>query len=336
AERIVATGFLSLGPKMLAEDDPGKMEMDIVDEQVDTTGKAFLGLTLGCARCHDHKFDPLPTADYYSLAGVFKSTRTMDNFRVVARWPERPLPNRDALARQQEHQKQIDAKRAEITKAAGNTPVLKRLQAELAALEKSKPELPAAMAVAEGTPGNLRIHLRGNHLTLGREVPRRFPRILAGEKQSPIEGKQSGRLQLAEWLTRRDNPLTPRVLVNRLWHWHFSAGLVRSPDNFGALGDRPVNQPLLDWLAVRLVESGWSVKAMHRLIMLSSTYQMSGAHDERAALVDPENHLHWRWQRRRLDAEEVRDALLAVSGQLDSAMGGSLMQGSNRGYVPGY
>ncbi len=335
-ERIVATGFLSLGPKMLAEDDPVKMEMDIVDEQVDTTGKAFLGLTLGCARCHDHKFDPVPTADYYSLAGVFKSTKTMDHFRVVARWHERPLPNRDALARQQEHQKKIDAKRAAIAKAAGNAATRKRLQGELAALEKAKPDLPAAMAVAEGTPANLRIHLRGNHLTLGREVPRRFPRILAGEKQAPIDGKQSGRLQLAEWLTRSDNPLTARVLVNRLWHWHFGAGLVRSPDNFGALGDRPVNQPLLDWLAVRFVESGWSLKAMHRLILLSSTYQMSGAHDERAALVDPENRLHWRWQRRRLDAEEVRDALLAVSGQLDSAMGGSLMQGGNRAYVPGY
>jgi cytochrome c553 len=335
-ERLVATGFLTLGPKMLAEDDPVKMEMDIVDEQVDTTGKAFLGLTLGCARCHDHKFDPVPTADYYSLAGVFKSTKTMDNFRVVARWHERPLPNRAALARQQEHQKKIDAKRAEIAKAAGDAAVLKRLQGELGALEKAKPELPAAMAVTEGTPGNLRIHLRGNHLTLGHEVPRRFPRILAGEKQSSIDGKQSGRLQVAEWLTRRDNPLTARVLVNRLWHWHFGAGLVRSPDNFGALGDRPINQQLLDWLAVRFVESGWSLKAMHRLILLSSTYQMSGAYDERAALVDPEDRLHWRWQRRRLDAEEVRDALLAVSGQLDSAMGGSLMQGGNRGYVPGY
>src|SRR5262249_59918788 len=164
AERIVATGFLSLGPKMLAEDDPGKMEMDIVDEQVDTTGKAFLGLTLGCARCHDHKFDPLPTADYYSLAGVFKCTLTMDNFRVVARWHERSLPNRDALARQQGYQKKIDAKRSEVAKA-GDSVTRKRLQAELAVLEKSKPQLPAAMAVAEGTPGNLRIHLRGNHLS---------------------------------------------------------------------------------------------------------------------------------------------------------------------------
>src|SRR5207245_2009893 len=129
----------------------------------------------------------------------------------------------------------------------------KRLQAELAALEKAKPMPPMAQAVSEGTPSNLRIHLRGSHLTLGREVPRRFPRILAGEEQAPIGPKQSGRLQLAEWLTGTDNPLTARVMVNRLWHWHFGAGLVRSPDNFGALGDRPVHQPLLDWLALRFV-----------------------------------------------------------------------------------
>src|SRR5262249_11395933 len=161
-------------------------------------------------------------------------------------------------------------------------------------------------------------------------------RILAGEEQATIGPKQSGRLQLAEWLTRTDNPLTARVMVNRLWHWHFGAGLVRSPDNFGALGDRPVHQPLLDWVALRFIASGWSIKAMHRLIMLSSTYQMSSIHNEKAALADPDNRLHWRWQRRRLDAEEVRDALLVVSGQLDLAMGGTLMQGSNRGYVPGY
>jgi hypothetical protein len=125
-------------------------------------------------------------------------------------------------------------------------------------------------------------------------------------------------------------------MVNRLWHWHFGAGLVRSTDNFGALGDCPVDQPLLDWLAVSFVESGWSVKAMHRLLLLSSTYQMSSIPNEKAMLADPDNRLHWRWQRRRLDAEEVRDALLAVSAQLDPAMGGSLMQGRNRAYVPGY
>jgi hypothetical protein len=144
AERIIATGFLSLGPKMLAEDDPVKMEMDIVDEQVDTLGKVFLGLTLGCARCHDHKFDPLPTADYYALAGIFKSTKTMDHFRVVAQWHERPLLSRETLARQQEHQKKVDAKRAEVTRATGDPAVRKRLQAELAALEKANPLPPMA------------------------------------------------------------------------------------------------------------------------------------------------------------------------------------------------
>ncbi len=334
AEKLVATGFLSLGPKMLAEDDPVKMEMDIVDEQVDTVGKAFLGLTLGCARCHDHKFDPVSTADYYALAGIFKSTKTMDHFRVVARWHERPLGAPEALARQREHERKLAAKRREIA-ARPEAAALARLRGELAALEKARPELPAAMAVDEGTPANLRVHLRGSHLALGREVPRRFPRALAGDRQTPI-GRQSGRLQLSEWLTRKDNPLTARVMVNRIWHWHFGSGLVRTPDNFGLLGDRPVHRPLLDWLAVRFVEGGWSVKAMHRLLMLSSTYQMGTAYDERAALADPDNRLHWRRERRRLQAEEVRDALLVVSGQLDGAMGGSLMEGANRAYVPGY
>src|SRR5262249_48079111 len=159
---------------------------------------------------------------------------------------------------------------------------------------------------------------------------RRFPRIIAGLNQPPIDPKRSGRQELAAWLTRPEHPLTSRVMVNRLWKWHFGEGLVRSPDNFGKLGDRPVNQPLLDWLAVQFVKRGWSIKAMHRLLMLSSTYQMSTAYDERAATFDPENRLHWRMNRRRLDAEEIRDAILAVSGSLDATMGGSLFQGANR------
>jgi cytochrome c553 len=338
--RLVATGFLALGPKMLAEDDPVKMEMDIIDEQLETVGRAFLGLTLGCARCHDHKFDPIPTADYYALAGIFKSTKTMENFRVVARWYERSLASEEETEAHTIQRKRIDEKKAEIdklTKAKDQKPEeLKRLREELALLEKSLPALPGAMGVTEGTVTNLRVHLRGNHLTLGREVPRQFPRILAGERQTPVDGKQSGRLQLAEWLTHPDHPLTARVLVNRVWHWHFGAGLVRSPDNFGKLGDRPVNQPLLDWLAVRFVEEGWSLKRLHREIMLSSTYQMSSTYDEKTALADPDNRLHWHWQRRRLEAEALRDAILAVSGGLDLKMGGSLFQGANRAYVPGY
>jgi Protein of unknown function (DUF1553)/Protein of unknown function (DUF1549)/Planctomycete cytochrome C len=321
-ERLIATGFLSIGPKMLAEDDPVKMQMDIVDEQIDTVGRTFLGLTFGCARCHDHKFDPLPTADYYSLAGIFKSTKTMDNFSVVARWHEQPIPSTDDLEKQRRYQ-QTGAEKKGF------------LQDALAKLEKSALKIPEAMAVTEGTVANVRIHLRGNHLTLGAEVPRQFPRILAGEKQTPLDGKQSGRLQLAEWITRPDNPLTARVMVNRIWRGHFGQGLVRSPDNFGKLGERPDNPALLDWLAVRFVQSGWSIKAMHRLIVLSNTYRMSTAHNEKAALADPENRLYWRKDRRRLEAEAVRDALLAVSGQLDLRMGGSLLKTANRAYVAG-
>ena len=148
-----------------------------------------------------------------------------------------------------------------------------------------------------------------------------FPRILAGENQPPLESSRSGRLELAAWLTRPDHPLTARVMVNRLWLWHFGEGLVGSPDNFGRLGDRPVNLDLLDWLSRRFVASGWSIKAMHRLIMLSSTYQMSARFDPVAAQADPENRLHWRTAGARLDAEAIRDAILAVSGELDATDG---------------
>ena len=189
------------------------------------------------------------------------------------------------------------------------------------------------MGVEDQAITNLRIHVRGNHLTLGEEVPRRFPRILAGENQPPLESSRSGRLELAAWLTGPDHPLTARVMVNRLWLWHFGDGLVGSPDNFGRLGETPVNPDLLDWLSRRFVASGWSIKAMQRLIMLSSTYQMSTRFDPRAAQVDPENRLHWRTSRRRLDAEAIRDAILAVSGELDATMGGTLLTEKNHAYV---
>jgi hypothetical protein len=142
-------------------------------------------------------------------------------------------------------------------------------------------------------------------------------------------------LQFAQWLVQPDHPLTARVMVNRLWRWHFGRGLVRSVDNFGKLGERPTNQPLLDWLAVECVRSGWSMKAMHRLMMQSSAYRMSTQFDERSATADPENLLYWRFERRRLEAEEVRDALLAVSGRLDTALGGTTITFREREYVTG-
>ncbi|MEX1230500.1 MAG: DUF1553 domain-containing protein [Planctomycetaceae bacterium] len=633
SQRLIATGFLSLGAKMLAEDDPVKMQMDIIDEQVDTLGKAFLGLTFGCARCHDHKFDPFSQDDYYGLAGIFKSTRTMENFSVVARWQELPIGTPSEVERHQQHKQKIDqhnqtiakfqsqqndvvlktareqldryllaAQHAELLaklmsgsqsqgdaivsaaiKPSGvylleaeqftrgnveiyttgygegigvivnkgelpnyveydvdvaqsgwyqlevrqaaaesrpsrlslnggivipqavstvtgswypdtqtwhiegfvelvegkntlrierdgpfshidklllvpiagdiaqrlvqlssasdesplqavfvenwrkllagplvdNSPLLpaqrafqgmpadtwfdgldaewtslfgeslpqsyaelanryaeilrkddaafaslrkqlddpqgpfvlpaspdglypaerqaelKKLRDELTSLQSELPKLPETMAVSDSAPENLRIHLRGSHLNLGHEVPRHFPRIFETNVEvAPLETvERSGRLELARWLTQPSHPLTSRVMVNRVWLWHFGKGLVRSPDNFGLLGELPTHPELLDWLAVEFAESGWSLKQLHRLILSSSAYQMSTTFRADYDDVDPENKWLWRMNRRRLEAEAVRDAILVVSGELDPQMQGSLLPTANRAYV---
>ncbi len=370
-EQLTGTGFLSLGAKMLAEDDPMKMQMDIIDEQVDTLGRTFLGLTLGCARCHDHKFDPITTADYYGLAGIFKSTRTMENFQVVARWQELPLLTDAALAAQRAEQEQIATREAEImalvtaegervrrelagqpsagsdagrepSPADGDTESrfsaevrenLRALRADVAA-RRAELHAPAdVMAVSDEKSEDLRIHIRGSHLTLGTIVPRRIPRIFTAGQVTPLQVAGSGRRELADWLTDPAHPLTARVFVNRVWQWHFVAAIVRSPDNFGLLGERPTHPELLDWLAGEFVRTGWSVKSLHRLMMLSATYRMSGNSPEPATTTDPENRLWWKFPRRRLDAEELRDALLAVGGTLDRGMGGTLLTTENRAYV---
>ena len=663
-ERWTATGFLSLGAKMLAEDDPVKMEMDIVDEQLDTASRAFMGMTVGCARCHDHKFDPIPQADYYSLGGIFKSSKTMENFKVVATWHEYVLAPPEDRERLKVHLEKIKAKNKEaaavtqtenrklaeearqkvgayllaasdvlryeqialkpvlsagrsatpdaIVREAssferGNAPkklekgktnvvegqkgpwfaeydvtvpaageyeldmleeetgggtadiqvngvLLKKgaapvenraaspdaggwsvtgifpltaglntlrlehksrfpyfeklllapnplpkgsptplsniqisrqyginpgyldhwveelrrskgaphsvlfawyafqaqrsldekslsgwtspaaklfegfhpksteelaaryqelsreasrqwqaleasrpsadqskldddmedltpktapqqvlsdagldavrellyekagpfrapddskqyfqaaAQEQLASIEKSrkeleesKPDFPRAMGVTEGPkPSDVPIHLRGSHWTLGPTAPRGFLSAITVEKPPAIPEGQSGRLQFAQWLTQPDHPLTSRVMANRIWRWHFGRGIVPSVDNFGRLGERPTNQPLLDWLAVRFTEQQWSIKEMHRLIMLSNTYQMSTTYDAHAAEADPENTLLWRANRQRLEAEPMRDAIMAVSGDLDLAEGGSLLSYKDRQYV---
>ena len=768
-EGMIATGFLSLGAKMLAEDDPVKMEMDIIDEQVDTLGRAFLGMTFGCARCHDHKFDPIPTADYYSLAGIFKSTKTMENFKVVARWQEKPVVTRDAAERLEIVKKKIAAKDAEIatlrelareellererrhvgeyliaaherglskralaraevrggqpdaetvsgavlieadefdrgnvkrdrdlygvgigvtvnqgqqpnfvefdievgsasaglyqvearlaaaasrptafsinglvakedfgaavtgswfpdsqtwfvegffelragknvlrlehpqffphfdkllltpapaearpsrplqfvhevgarpedsatrgvlvfetekhlvrgnlvaltdgygegigviagpgghnrgeleveipndgtyrvairyaaeharpaslwiddvlavrtvtpnvtgswfpdtqrwklhaerleiakgrhvvriersgpiahidkiafvddsrlgmslakklsdheTKsmfvdqwvafletidAEGESPFARwrsasrgedesklfelarwyneqvaslleresdrspsqaalatvlsnpsgpfrvasdqvelfeeKHRARLAELEKERATIDSAskkpdttMAVSEGAITDVRVHVRGSHLTKGDTVPRRFPLVFFARAPESIAADRSGRLELANWIASDEHPLTARVIANRVWLWHFGEGLVRSPDNFGRLGLEPTHPGLLDWLARRLIESGWSLKALHREILMSSTYRMSTAWNEDAHAVDPDNKLWWRFPRRRMTAESLRDSVLAVAGTLELGMGGSILPTANRAYV---
>ena len=598
--RKIATGFLSVGAKMLAEDDGRKMEMDIIDEQLDTLGRAFMGMTLGCARCHDHKFDPIPTKDYYALAGIFKSTHTMDNHKVVAQWHETELKSSELLNKQAKidkeinHQKQVldlfktHASKAIVEEARSNaadyfiqalinsrkkalieytvkqiennsediqkdkflieaedftrgnglrskegygegigilissgptnvefdinipkagayqlytryaaqqsrpgklfvnenlinnqvttkttgtwypdsqkwhlegtldlksgsnifkfdwtTPTphidkllfikassnkledsfntkhlkkefseqwiqqlilakkntksplkkwrelidkplkpigkntikdiqkefakiqkndplykliheesgplktpkdveklftensknkLKQLQDELSVIKKRRPQTPKAMAVREGKVQDLKVHLRGDYMTQGELAPRGYLRAITNQKINNPSKKNSGRNEFALWLTK-DNPLTARVMVNRIWLWHFGQGIVRTPDNFGKLGLRPTHPELLDWLAFKFVKNNWSIKQMHRIIMNSATYHMSSKFQASTYAIDPDNNLWWRFNRRRLQAEEVRDSLLITGNSIELGMQSQLMQYNSRQYV---
>ncbi|MSR56209.1 MAG: DUF1549 domain-containing protein [Planctomycetaceae bacterium] len=359
-EQLIATGFISIGPKVLAEVNEPKMRMDIVDEQLDTVGRVFLAMTLGCARCHDHKFDPIGTDDYYGLAGIFKSTRTMDTYIKVAKWHENELPSAATTALRAEYEARLGAKRQAIAdfvaeadkqvranlgpeaEPAENLATLypdatkadlTKHRDELTALEKSPPDYPAAMGVTDDQVIDVAIHVRGNPLKLGEVVPRHTPPVVRGAHISQFTPAESGRRQLALWLIDPEHPLTARVIVNRVWRWHFGKGLVRTIDNFGLLGEAPSHPELLDWLARQFVAGGWSFKTLHRLILNSSVYQQSSSPSAEIAARDPENRLFGRASVRRLDAEEVRDALLAVSGQLDATVGGSLLKVKNRGYL---
>ncbi len=370
-DRLIATGFLSLGPKVLAEVDETKMQMDIIDEQVDTTGRAFLGLTLGCARCHDHKFDPIRADDYYALAGIFKSTNTMESLKKIAKWNEHIIASPEELEAKKQHdnqvasiQSQIDALKKKQTKSSTastsksavkvdatgeevvETPAsgesttepslaeqIQSLDKELKALKEKAPVLSSAMGVKDADPEDIPIHVRGSHRSLGRTVGRGVPLVLAMDDPGLKNPKQSGRLELANWLVSPENPLTSRVWVNRVWRWHFGQGLCPSVDNFGFLGQEPSHPKLLDWLAAEFMNKGWSTKELHRLILSSRTYQMAATYNAENSAIDPENVYHYRANPQRMEAEVFRDSLLAVSGQLDPSMGGSLLHVKNREFV---
>jgi hypothetical protein len=354
-ERLVATGFLVVGPKVLFDRDPLKRKMDVVDEQIDTVGRAFLGLTLGCARCHDHKFDPIPTRDYYALAGIFAGTHTLDGIKennpLVSGWMLRPLgTNGERLhAVQLAHQHKLEAtgvalrkNRAELLALQGHaeTPdaaqrmaaagaAVKELEAEERRLQTTAPPSPPlAMAVRdEDTPVDIPVNLGGNPHSPGPRVPRGFIRVASSDTYPELPANQSGRRELADWLASPDNPLTARVFVNRVWMHLFGEGLVRSVDNLGTQGERPTHPELLDDLAVRFMEYGWSIKKLLRTLVLSRTYQTAAAESADATRIDSENKLLWRASLRRMDAETMRDAILCVSGRLDRAMGGSAVSG---------
>lgn len=329
---IIATGFLMIGPKMPSADDPLKQQLDIVDEQLDTTGRVFLALTLGCCRCHDHKYDPFPMADYYGLAGMFQSTKTMLSYRVDSKF------NLVAL---EGSQRQHELSRLEAELDRHDDALVNGNSLKMSAEERKEHEtgvngalaalqaIPTAMAVEDGPGIDLPVMLRGNHLTRGPLVPRRLPRVLTEGPQPAMPANSSGRRELAGWLASSRNPLTARVIVNRVWTWHFGQGLVRSSDNFGQLGERPDHPALLDWLTLRFIDSGWSLKELHRLIMNSAVYQIAGTGNEQAALADPENRLLWRFPRQRHSAEVLRDSLLCLSGRLDSTMHGRLLPVAN-------
>lgn len=356
-ERDIATGFLAIGPKELHESRLHRYRMDIADEQIDVVGRAILGLTIACARCHDHKTDPIPTRDYHALAGIFYSTEPLHGFPRDDR-PELfstaplPLAGRSSSFTPADHEEMVglyalryqqklaaDRGRRARLLAAGlhDAPpeaqraylqtIPDQIQADtaLARTEARLAQLRArwlagmndlAMGVRDTEPVRLQIHIRGEDTLLGEEVPRGFLTVLSLPDTPAIPPDQSGRLQLAGWLTSPRNPLTARVIVNRVWHHLFGAGIVTSVDDFGRTGEPPSNPGLLDHLATRLLDQNWSLKALIREIMLSRVYQLSSAHHEANYEADPANTLHWRMSRRRLDAHALRDAILAASGAL--------------------
>ncbi len=322
SEHLIATGFLALGPKGLNEKNRTQFEMDVVDEQLDTTARAVLGLTVGCARCHDHKFDPIPTRDYYALAGIFRSTRTLygTSFKQNA---SSLIPLADSGV-------------------ATSSPVPEPFERKRAKKQNGKYQPTAgpaatgeqAMGVQENRARDWPIYIRGEVDNVGPTVPRGFLTVLTPGAMPALDSQHSGRIELADWLTSEANPLTARVMANRVWLHLFGDGLVRTADNFGATGERPSHPELLDYLALEFVKGGWSVKNLIRTIVLSRTYRMSSAADARNFDADPDNLLVWRASPRRLDAEAIRDAILSASGELNLAPPtGSVVANVGDGYV---
>ncbi len=350
--KLVATGYLAIA-RRFGFDSQNYHHLTI-DDTIDALGKSVLGLSIACARCHDHKFDPIAQADYYAIYGILDSTRypfpgseerkvpsDLVPMRPPAEVEAAMSPHRARMAPLNAEVATLDARLAALDKeiaaatAAGDNKVLDGLVAEKAeraaaraeagkrqaAAAAEAPQIELAYAVAEGKAHDAKIQRRGDPKTPGAEVPRHFPQILGGQALPPGT-PGSGRRQLADWLTGPRNPLTARVMVNRIWHHHFGRGIVASPSDFGKRGRAPSHPELLDYLASRFVEAGWSVKAMHRTVMLSHTYGMSGNGDPRLAEADPEGDWLGKFPRRRLEAEAIRDAMLSVSGDLDLSPAG--------------
>jgi hypothetical protein len=300
--------------------------MDVVDEQLDTIGRGLLGMTVACARCHDHKFDPIPTSDYYALAGIFRSTHVLQHANVST-WTTRELPltpaEKDAVAVFEAKKKEDIANAKRALKRIKDEKLRKETLDEINRIKKTKSPAPVAMAVEEAEAvEDCAVCIRGSVKHRGPVVPRGMLQVALLDEPPQMPADHSGRLELAHWIASPRNPLTARVYVNRVWHYLFGAGLVRTLDNFGTTGETPSHPELLDDLASRFADGGWSTKSLVREIVLSHAYRMSTHHDDQAATVDPENRLLGRMNRRRLDAESLRDAMLMTAGTLDLTVGG--------------
>ena len=407
AEQLVATGFLAMGTKSVNQANPRQFALDLADEQIDTVSQGLLGVTAACARCHDHKFDPISQREYYSMAGIFLSTdtrygtffaaqnRSATELIELPKGAGAPVFPRVMSRDEREHKeavldkllKQANAMAAatsQPTDAATRQPLAQLLlllrmnligllEAELGSFDDDGKMRPLAMGVMDqptrrnenpgafrgGPSGSMQSRIseaprhesttpdqaiaarflerqgrfarprefrvvtespvfeRGDVNRPGEKVPRGFLSVLTHKPPPQVPAGSSGRRELAEWMLTDSNPLTARVMVNRVWQWLFGLGLVSTPDNLGTTGKPPSNQALLDTLAVKFREGGWSVKKLIRDIVLSRAYQLSSTFDEKNFDVDPENALAWRMSKRRLDAESIRDAILAASGQLD-------------------
>ena len=333
----LATGFFVVGPTYISDGgDPeavAQAQAETLSDRVDTFSRAFLGLTVACARCHDHKFDPVTIKDYYALAGIFKNSRLGEHPVDTAEKVEAYHRAHKDLA---EHRAKINDWLKEQGKRLDQTPkrvpmyldeagkaILAEMRSEETRMKESlPPKFEFAHVLSESGSSDMHVALRGDLRKKGELVPRRFLQVLSDEELMAYEKQGSGRRDLARSVTDPGNPLTARVIVNRIWQWHFGKALVRTPSNFGVLGEKPTHPKLLDWLAADFVEHGWSLKRLHRQILLSSAWQMSSAFDSGNFAKDGDNRLLWRMNPRKLQAEVWRDTVLAVTGELDRTVGG--------------
>ncbi len=364
-EGVVATGFLAIGPKMLNERSKEVFGYEVIDEQIDATTRAFLGLTISCARCHDHKFDAFSQADYYALAGIFLSSQT--HFGTQSGGGNRQASTLMAIGDDAEEKhaaltayqkemvtltKQLRAREGKLKKAkqqlaslkkANNRPAIAKMEASMEDatddmkeyrervdhMKGDKPEAPDyAMGLSDReSPSNSALLIRGNPDTKADVIPRGIPTVFEPITGIPnIAEESSGRRELADWVARPDNPLTSRVMANRVWSHLLGEGIVPTVDNFGTSGRAPSNIALLDHLASSFIDHDWSVKSLIREIVLSDTYQRSTDFDQENYQIDPDNQFVWRQGLRRLDAESIRDSILSFSGDLSlSPLQGSVV-----------